>query len=271
MPKHAHHDKFKIVELKLVSGGYAVLMLLGLSWAVWAVFAAPDLEDIAGGWLGQDATVSSVPLIGLLPWFALILCLAAYAIWQGVSRWQVRVHREIRPWVLAMVLFNAVWVLCLQRGLIGLSLFSGAALLAVLIRIVVALDRSTLEHQIDRWITRACFGLFAGWLSVIIVAESLAFAAMHHGNPHSLMFKGSSALAIILLALFLCAVSFKNPMGIYLNAGALWVLVWIILDRYSGHATSPIFATVCLVAAVMMLICLISALRTRIRRILSSH
>ncbi len=188
-------------------------MVLGLSWAVWAVMTAPDLDEIAGGWLGQDATVSSVPLVGQLPWLGIMLALAAYAIWQGVSRWKVAVHRKIRP----------------------------------------------------------CFGLFAGWLSMIIVAEALAFSAMHAGNPDSLMFKGTSALAVILLGLFLSAISFKNPMGIYLNAGALWVLSCIIIDRYSGHATSPLFATVCLVAAVLMLICLVSALRTRIQRILSSH
>jgi len=238
---------------------------------MWAVLTAPALEDIAGGWLVQDATVSSVPLIGQLPWVGLMAALGAYAIWQGLSRWQIAVHRKIRPWVLAMVLFNAIWVLCLQRELIGLSLLSGLALLVVLARIVMLIDHSVLEQHIDRWVTRACFGLFAGWLSVIIVAEALAFAAMHHGNPNSLMFKGASALAMVLLALFLCAVTFKNPMGIYLNAGALWVLAWIILDRYSGHATSPVFATVALIAAVLMLICLISALRTRIQRIRSSQ
>ncbi|WP_334122574.1 hypothetical protein [Glutamicibacter sp.] len=259
------------MELKLVSGGYATLMVLGLSWAVWAVMTAPDLDEIAGGWLGQDATVSSVPLVGQLPWLGIMLALAAYAIWQGVSRWKVAVHRKIRPWVLAMVLFNAIWVLCLRRELIGFSLIAGFILLAVLIRIVWVIDRSLLVQHVDRWITRACFGLFAGWLSMIIVAEALAFSAMHAGNPDSLMFKGTSALAVILLALFLSAISFKNPMGIYLNAGALWVLSCIIIDRYSGHAASPLFATVCLVAAVLMLICLVSALRTRIQRILSSH
>ena len=271
MPEHNRRDKFKIVEFKLVSGGYAALMLLGLGWAVWAVLTAPALEDIAGGWLGQDATASSVPLIGLFPWLGLMAALGTYAIWQGLSRWHIEVHRKIRPWVLGMVLLNAMWVLCLQRELIGVSLIAGLALLAVLARIVLAIDRSVLVQHVDRWVTRACFGLFAGWLSVIIVAEALAFAAMHHGNPDALMFKGASALALILLALFLCAVTFKNPMGIYLNAGALWVLAWIILDRYSGHDTSPVFATVCLVAAALMLICLLSALRTRIRRILSSH
>jgi len=268
---HVNRDKFKTVEIRLVSGAYSALMLLGLSWALWAVLAASNLVDVAGSWLERDAFVSSVPLPGLLPWLGLMAALGLYAIWQGIARWRLELHRRMRLWVLAVVLFNALWVLCLKQEMIGLSLLCGYVLLAILIRIAIMIDRSFLVHQIDRWLTRACFGLFAGWLALIILAQTIAFVAIHHGDPNSLMFKGATALVLVLLALFLCAISFKNPIGIYLNAGALWVLVWIIIDRYTGRDSSPLFATASLVAAILMLICLLSALRTRIRKILGSH
>lgn len=255
--------------MKLVAGGYAAAILLGIGWAAWSVLAATRLEDIAGGWLGQDATVASVPLAGQLPWFALMLAVGCYAIWQCLPHHGNALHRTLRPWVLGAVLLNALWVGSLHNDQIGLSLAFGIGLLALLTRIVMLIDRATLLQRVDRWITRACFGLFTGWLSVMVLAESVAFAAVLGGDPDSLMFKGACALALLLLALFLCAVSFKNPMGIYVNAGALWVIVWIILDRYTGHSSSPAFATVSTLAAVLMLLCLLSALRTRIRRLLS--
>lgn len=246
-------------------------MLLATSWALWAVLAASTLVDVAGSWLERDAFVSSVPLFGLLPWIGLTAGVGLYAIWQGVARWRLELHQKLRPWVLALALSNALWVLCLKREMIGLSLICGYLLLVMLVRIAVILGRNFLIQHIDRWLTRACFGLFAGWLSVIIMSQTLAFFAISHANQNSLMFKGASALLLTLLALFLCAVTFKNPMGIYLNSGALWVLGWIIIDRYNGQGSSPLFATVSLIAAVLMLICLLSALRTRIQRIISSQ
>lgn len=268
---HVNRAKFKIVELKIVSGGYSALILLVSSWALWAVLASADLVDVAGGWLERDAFVSSVPLFGLLPWLGLTASVGTYAIWQVVARWRLELHRELRPWILVMVVFNALWVLCLKREMTGLSLICAFILLALLVRISIKLGRKSLVQRVDRWLTRACFGLFTGWLSIIVMSQSVAFVAISHANPNSLMFKGASALVLVLLALFLCAVTFKNPMGIYLNAGALWVVSWIIIDRYDGAGSSPLFATVSLAVAVLMLVCLLSALRTRIHKILSSH
>ncbi|RWZ79773.1 hypothetical protein [Glutamicibacter sp. HZAU] len=253
------------MKTRLVTVGYAAAILLGLGWAAWAVLSAAGLEDIAGGWLGPDATVASVPPIGQLPWFGLMAAVAFYAIWQCLPQERTGLHHRLRPWVLGAVLCNALWVAFLERDRIGASLAFGLLLLALLIRIVVMVGRTAALRQVDRWITRASFGLFAGWLSVIVLAEAVAFTAHSGADAGSLMFKGACALAVLLLALFLSAVSFKNPMGIYLNAGALWVIGWIIADRYTGQSTSPGFATVLSVAAILMLLCLFSALRTRIR------
>ncbi|MGV2953640.1 hypothetical protein ACNPM8_15955 [Glutamicibacter sp. AGC46] len=255
------------MKRRLVTGGYAAIILLGLGWAAWAVLSAAGLETLAGGWMGQDATVTSVPRIGQLPWFGLMAAVAFYAIWQCMPQERTGFHRRLRPWVLGAVLCNALWVAFLERDRIGTSLVFGLLLLALLIRIVVMIGKTPALQQVDRWITRASFGLFAGWLSVIVLAETVAFAALSGADASSLMFKGACALSVLLLALFLSAVSFKNPMGIYLNAGALWVIGWIIVDRYTGHATSPGFATVLSIAAILMLLCLLSALRTRIRKL----
>ena len=260
---------FRIVKRRLVTGAYAAFILLGLGWAGWAALSTAGLETIAGGWLGPDATVTSVPRLGQLPWFALMIAVAFYAIWQAVAAQRGMLHRSLRPWVLAAVLCNALWVSFLERDRIGASLAFGIMLLAVLVRIVVMIAKSQLLQQVDRWITRASFGLFTGWLSVIVLAEAVAFCAVSGADSSTLMFKGACALAVLLLALFLCAMSFKNPLGIYLNAGALWVISAIIVDRYTGHANSPAFATVLSVAAVLMCACLFSAVRTRIRALLA--
>ncbi|MFY9679168.1 hypothetical protein, partial [Glutamicibacter protophormiae] len=59
----------------------------------------------------------------------------------------------------------------------------------------------------------------------------------------------------------------KKPIGIYMNAGALWVVLWITVDRYAWQASSPLFAGVASVATLLLLLCLASALRTRLRRL----
>ncbi|HCJ53821.1 hypothetical protein, partial [Glutamicibacter sp.] len=73
------------MKRRLVTGAYAAFILLGLGWAGWAALSTAGLETIAGGWLGPDATVTSVPRLGQLPWFALMIAVAFYAIWQAVA------------------------------------------------------------------------------------------------------------------------------------------------------------------------------------------
>lgn len=255
----------------LVSICYALLVFAGLLWAVvgTGLITGSHLGPHASGMLERDATVMSIPLAGQLPWFGLMLGLAVYAIWQCTpTARHTELHGRLRPWVLILVMLNALWLQLLQRDRIGYSLFCAAVMLAVLLVIVVMIEKTVLRNNMDRWITRASFGLFTGWLLVLVLAESVAFIALNDVDPHTLVFKGTAAFALLVLSLIICVATFKHAMGIYINAGALWVVLWITLDRFGWQLTSPMFAVVSAVAALILALCLISALRTRLPRVL---
>lgn len=169
------------MKRRLVTGGYAAIILLGLGWAAWAVLSAAGLETLAGGWMGQDATVTSVPRIGQLPWFGLMAAVAFYAIWQCLPQERTGFHRRLRPWVLGAVLCNALWVAFLERDRIGTSLVFGLLLLALLIRIVVMIGKTPALQQVDRWITRAIQEYFRDDLVGVDVV-------VHQGNSFAVMY-----------------------------------------------------------------------------------
>lgn len=258
----------------LVSICYAVLVFAGLSWAVLGtgVLTGSHLGPRASKLLTQDATVMSIPLPGQLPWFGLMLGLAIYAVWQSTpTARHTYLHGRLRPWVLAVVFLNALWLQLLQRDRITAGLLCAAALLAALVVIVLMIERTPLHGNMDRWITRASFGLFTGWMGITLAAQVVASTAMEWFNPDSLVFKGSAALLLLLLCLVICVATFKHAMGIYVNAGALWVVAWITVDRIAWRDSSPMFAAVAAIASLLLLLCLASALRTRLRRFFAAR
>ncbi|MFJ2620115.1 hypothetical protein [Glutamicibacter sp. NPDC087344] len=249
---------------------YALAIFAALIWAVFGTGAirGAHLGQIAGGWLEPDATVMAVPLIGQVPWFGLMAGLGIYAVWQCMpTARHSELHGRLRGWVLALVLFNALWLQLLQRDRMGFSLIFALLMLAVLVRIVVMIDRAELCNNMDRWITRASFGLFTGWLGIIVLGEAGAWLAALGVDSTRLMFKGIAALVLLLVSLLLCALTFIRPIGLYINAGALWVVFWITIDRFFWQVSSPLFAAVSSIATLLLCLCLISSLRTRIHRL----
>lgn len=254
-----------------VSIAYALLIWAALLWAVFGtgVLDSQHLGQIGGGWLVRDATVMAIPITAQIPWFFIMLSLGVYAVWQATPAARAtQLHVLLRPWILTLVVLNAGWLQLLQWDKIGLSLLISALMVTVLIRIVIHVGRTFMVNHTDRWITRSTLGLFLGWLLIITLGQGVAWLAFIGVNPRTMMFKGTAAFVLLMLSLALCAATFKNPMGIYLNAGALWVVSWIVIDRYSWGFSSPIFAIVATLAAGLLLLCLVSALRTRISRLL---
>ncbi|WP_313813441.1 hypothetical protein [Glutamicibacter sp.] len=257
----------------LVSICYAVAVFAGLVWAVFGtgILYGAHMGPTAHGLFERDATVMAVPIAGQVPWLGLMVGLAVYAVWQCTpTARHTQLHGRLRPWVLLVVVLNALWLQLLQRDRVGPSLLCAIGLLATLIMIDIMISRTRLCSNMDRWITRASFGLFTGWLGIIVLAELVTWIALLGPDPQQIMFKGAAAFILLILCLVLCVATFKQALGIYVNAGALWVVFWITLDRITWQEASPLFATVSTVATLLLLLCLVSALRTRIRA-LRSH
>ena len=160
----------------LVSICYALVVFAALNWAVFGTGAirGSHLGQIAGGWLEADATVMAVPLVAQLPWFALMAGLGIYAVWQCMpTARHTDLHGKLRPWVLALVLLNALWLQLLQRDRMGFSLLF--ALLKINPSPVCVLD------EIDTALDDNNTDKFAEYLSRY--SQKMQFIVISHRKP----------------------------------------------------------------------------------------
>lgn len=258
----------KVPALAASIGGLA-----GFCSLVWVFLASGTLygtrvSELVDGWLASNGTTAAPASAALVIWFAIYLGLAGYLIWQWLPRNRcVHLHRLIRPWAVGSIALHALWLQMLQFNQLGLSLIVMLMLAAVLSTVVRLISTQILYSATDRWITRATFGIYFGWILIAAIANLTAWLSSLHIDALSQLLKTSTALLILLAGLAICAMTFKNPMGIYVNAGSLWAICWIAVARFSGPLHSASVALCASVAATLMLICLLTSVRHRMRRL----
>ena len=134
-----------------------VITLVGTAVAIAAAFlgsgalGGTPIAEAAGGALSADATPLAPGSPAFRIWSVIYLGLIAYAIWQlfGVARRSPR-QAQLRPWALASILLNSVWIWMVQLGSLVASVAVILVLLAVLIRIMYILGRERTGGWVDR-------------------------------------------------------------------------------------------------------------------------
>ncbi|MHC6176825.1 hypothetical protein [Glutamicibacter sp. X7] len=232
------------------------LSLAGLLWALFASLLLPvpeALELIApmGIWTAL--------------WFVVLGTAAAYSLWQARSGvCGEDLHRQIRTPVVLACLLQGLWIQFWPVGtvLVELGVLLGQSLL--LVWILYTIDHAELPDRADRWMTRVTFGLWGGWLVAILLMTAVAYGVELGFEINEPTFKIVVSLVVLLSALALCALSFRNPVGIYLNVAALWSVCWVAVERYVSAHEASLVAVVCSIAAGLMFLCLLLALRQRL-------
>jgi len=249
----------------------AVAIFGALAWALLAggTFLGTPVAQAAGGWLASDATVAAPASAAFAIWGLIYLGLAVYGVWQVIAPPPSdRLHARIRGWAVASVLLNGLWLQMVQWGQLGLSVVVMLVLLAVLFRIVRQISAEVLDSPTDRWVTRATFGVYLGWVLVAAIANLSAWVASLNFDTWSGTITGVMGFLVLFTGLGVCAMTFKNPMGLYVNAGSLWGIAWIAVARLAGPLQSTFVAICATVGALLMLVCLISSARRRVARLL---
>lgn len=249
----------------------AVLGFGSLLWVLLAggAFFGNTVAETAGGWLASDGTAAAPAAPAFYIWWPLYLGLAGYFLWQLLpSNRGAQLHQQIRGWAVGSILLNALWLQMIQWDQLGLSLVVMLLLVAVLTTLVRLISTQVLYRATDRWVTRATFGIYYGWILMAAIANAAAWFSSLESQSLDQALKPLTALLILLAGLAICALTFKNPMGIYVNAGSLWAIVWIAVARFSGALPSASVAVCAAVAATLMLICLATSLRHRVGSLL---
>lgn len=247
---------------------------VGFCSLIWAFLASGTVfglavSDSADGWLASDATTAAPAAPAFAIWFPIYLGLAGYLVWQWLpaNRGQ-QLHRRVRGWAVASMALNALWLQMVQLDQLGLSLIVMLLLAAVLTTVIRVVSSQVLYSATDRWITRATFGIYLGWIVLAAIANLVAWLGSLGNEMVNEVLKVCTALVILLAGLAVCALTFKNPMGIYVNAGSLWAVAWIAVARFTGPLQSASVALCASIAAALMLICLLTSVRHRLRHLL---
>ena len=223
-----------------------VTVLIGAALAVVAAFigsgatGGPDQSQVGDGALAADATPVAPGEPAFSIWSVIYLGLVAYAIWQALpgQRTSAR-HRSLGWLVLLSMVLNALWIAVVQAELLGLSVPVIAVLLAVLVLVLLRMQRIRASSRLDVVIVDGTMGLYLGWVCVATVANIAAVLADAGVTELGL---GAEAWAIAALGLagavgVALAVYTRGRLAI--GAAIVWGLVWVAVARTTGDLESP--------------------------------
>lgn len=250
------------------STGQRVLMLaaivLGLVGAFLGAGVLPGqtpTAEAAGGWLGADGTWVAPATPAFQIWSVIYAGLLAYGLWQLGAGAQSRRHDRLRPWIIASVLLNVVWLAVVQAGWLGASVVVIVLLLAVLCRILVLLESGRGRGWAERILLDGVLGLYLGWVCVATVANVAAWLASTgwYGAP---LMPPTWALVMIVVAVLVGAVTAAYDGGRFAPAAALaWGLLWVGVGRADGSGLlSGAVALTAWGGALIVMLCWLAAL-----------
>lgn len=225
------------------------------------------ISEAAGGWLSADATPIAPGGTAFSIWSLIYLGLVGYALWQlsPTARSSER-QRQIRPWAIASVLLNALWIWTVQWDILLASVIVILVLLAVLIRILLIITASSPTSWVEAVLNDVTFGLYLGWVTVATLANVTAWL----GAAGLAGFQQWLPLAIALLVvagLLGIGTAVFNGGKIAPAVATAWGLSWIAVARSEGQFEDPALVwTAAIAAAAVLTAAVLMRLRSNARR-----
>lgn len=217
-------------------------------------FGGQPIKDAAGGWLGADSTLLAPGTGAFAIWTLIYAGLGVYAVWQlGSAARASAVQRRIRPLAAASAILNAVWIVVVQSGWLGISAVVILVLLAVLAWLIRDLIQSRPVPPVERWISGVVFGAYLGWVSVAAVANIAAWLAFH-GVGRDAGWAEPLAVLLVFVAVLIGAATVVFSGGRTAAALAMaWGIAWIGIGRSDGGNLSEVVAVAAWVGAGLLL------------------
>jgi hypothetical protein len=203
-------------------------------------------------------------------WALIFVLSLAYAAYQALpAKRESPLLRRLGPFTAAAFFCTGLWSVFVPLKQFGLAQLMLLGIFTCLLIAYLRLSRYAREHDLgigERWLVALPLGLFLGWVTaanaVSLTAEAVRRGLVEAGGA------GEAVLGTVLLlvgAILACAVILagrKGPVQAYLTYGAtvLWALTGIVVNQY---AYSSVTTAASLLAAVLVTIVLVSALRGR--------
>lgn len=219
------------------------------------VLGGTPIAEAAGGWLNEDSTPLAPASAAFRIWSVIYTGLLVYSVWQLLPA-QRRSRRQgaLRPWAVAAMLLNAVWIWTVQLGWLNASLLVIVVLLAVLGRILALLVAHRPEGWADRLITDGTFGLYLGWVTIATVANTSAVLGAAGFTGFGWPVPVLSSLVLAVAALIGVATAWAGRGRIAPALALSWGLAWIAVGRTDGGLESAGTAVAAGIAAAVVLV-----------------
>lgn len=227
----------------------AVLTVIAIVTAAFGAgaFGGTPIQEAAGGWLGPDSTWVAPASPAFSIWSVIYLGLIAYTVWQFFPAADSARHDRLRPWILAGILLNSVWIWTVQAGWLAVSVAVILVLLAVLCRILVLLESSRVRGWGERILVDGVQGLYLGWVSIATVANVAAWLGSTGwtGAPLGpIVWTNIMIVVATLVGAFTAVYSGGRLMP---ALGLAWGLAWVAVGRSDGTGLNS--ASVAITAA----------------------
>lgn len=256
----------------------AVLTAVAVAAAIVVAFigsgamGGTPINEAAGGALSADATPLAPAGPAFSIWSVIYAGLVGYAIFQLLpsSRRSER-HAALRPWAALSALLNAAWIWTVQLGSVTASVVVIVLLLAVVLRILVLLQRTRSEGWADLLLTDGTFGLYVGWVCVATVANTSAWVATWGIGEFPGWEAAAGALAAVAAGIGIALVIWTSG-RVAPTLSIAWGLAWIAVGRTDGGLESTTVAWCAgIAAAILLVVTAVVRLRRRSARSVTSQ
>lgn len=222
------------------------------------------ITEASGGWLDADSTPLAPGTGAFRIWSVIYVGLIVYSVWQVLpaQRRSAR-HRMLRPWAVASMLLNAVWIWVVQLDGLAASLVVIVALLGVLGWIMRLLARTRPRGRADTLISDGTFGLYLGWVTIATVANVAAVLGAAGFGAFGLPVPLVASVVLAAAAAIGVATAWGSRGRLAPALALSWGLAWITIGRLDGGLESPGTAVA---AAISSAIVLVGALVIRAQR-----
>lgn len=207
-----------------------ILMMFGMG-----LFGGTRVTHAVGGWLDADATWLSAGEAAGYIWGLIYAGFVGYAVWQLMTPTPSRRHVRMRPWILAGIALNIVWLAAVEAGLLWASVAVSIVQLAVLLVILVQMEQLPAPGWGERIAVDCVQGFYLGWLMVSVFVNVAAGLASSGWGGGPLMPATWAVIAVIALTILSALLSAYDGGRFCVVLAVAWGLFWIGVNRSDGR------------------------------------
>jgi hypothetical protein len=207
-----------------------IVMMIGMG-----LFGGTRVALTVDGWLGEDATWLSPSGTAGYAWALVYAGFVGYALWQLMTPAPGLRHGRLRPWILGGIVLNILWLLCVEAGMLLVSVALSIVQVAVLVVVLVLMERRRPASLGERLAVDCVQSLYLGWMLVCVLVNINAGLASTGFSGGPLLPPTWAVIGIVILTVVTAVLSAYSGGRLWMNLAVAWGLVWIGVGRIDGQ------------------------------------